>query len=853
MNEDLSSPQMSLNNYYSPGDYLITGVIPVKTAKYPEYAFLSDPAHDSLMIWEMNYQHVLAILFAIKEISENPKLLPNITLGYSIYENCFSVRITCEATADLLSTGHWMVPNFKCGRQEKLLAVIQGGDFETFFQMATMLDVYKVPQLTYGFVNHILSDKTPFPSSYWMSPKATLQYKGILKLLQYFGWTWVGLIAPDNDGGELFRKANVMICYGDSDSMLLLPYGLNEIERINNASIGKVWISTALWGFTLSTFFTYWNIKFFHGSLAFSIQTNKRSKSQDLFLTQDEYSLDSAQSETFDCAHSNHRWTRKTWKRCRERGKLEGLPPAWLGKGMSAESDNVYRAVYVVAHAFHALITSISSRMKTAEEGRLDLLNIEPWQLHPFLRSVRFNSNAMDEVHFDEDGELVADYDIVNLVTFPNQSAVRVKVGTLETQASSGLELTVHEEAIVWPNWFNQTKPHSACTESCQPGYSKVVPEGQPICCYHCTPCMKGTISTHTDADHCHECPRDQYSNSERDQCIPKTIDFLSYEEPLGITFIVFALFFCLITGSVLGIFVKYQNTPIVKANNRNLSYILLIALLLSFLASFLFIGQPQNVTCLLRQTAISIIFSVAISSLLAKTITVVLSFMATKPGNKVSKWVGKNVGNAMVFFCSIIQFGSSVVCMVISPPFLEVDMDSQVGQIKLQCNELSVTMVPYVLGYMGLLAAISFIVAFLARKLPRGFNEAKFITITVLVFCSYGVSFVPTYQNSKGKYIAAAQTFSILASGAGLLAGVFLPKCYIIVLRPDLNTKEHLMMKRKVKSDFKCMPQPNFREKPFVKECPPPPDGLLQLLRPLLQAKDNIDGIVTRGERQFA
>ncbi|XP_072010530.1 vomeronasal type-2 receptor 26-like [Engystomops pustulosus] len=240
-----------------------------------------------------------------------------------------------------------------------------------------------------------------------------------------------------------------------------------------------------------------------------------------------------------------------------------------------------------------------------------------------------------------------------------------------------------------------------------------------------------------TDADNCLQCESDEWPNEERDRCLPKVTEFISYQnDPMASVFSCLSLFGCLVTGSIFTIFISYRDTPIVKANNRNLSYLLLVSIFLSFLSVFLFLGRPSDVTCRLRETSFGVFFSVAVSSLLAKTVMVCVAFKSTKPGSPWRRWLSVKLPYTIVLLCSSIQVVICVIWLSMSPPFQDLDTQSSPGKIIIQCNEGSDICFYSMLGYMGLLAAGSFLLAFMVRTLPDSFNEAKYITFSMLLFC---------------------------------------------------------------------------------------------------------------------
>ncbi|XP_062993125.1 vomeronasal type-2 receptor 26-like [Elgaria multicarinata webbii] len=605
-----NNPAYIPHEWYEPGDFIIGGMASHIHFFFPKNLFNKHPSKETFklpIVVTKFYQHILALVFAVDEINKNPKILPNVTLGFHIYDSYSDSRMTYRTTLDLLFNSHQFLPNYKCYIQENVIGVIGGLNYDTSSRMVDILGLYKIPQISFGAFEQAMSDHTTFPAFYRMVPNEALEYQGLVQLLLHFQWKW----------------------------------------------------------------------------------------------------------------------------------------------------------------------------------------------LHSLIQKVSFNNSAGDEIAFNGCGELTGGFDVTNLVTFANHSFVRVKVGRLDPHAIPGKLLTINENRIVWQRAMTKVPPLSLCNNPCHPGYSKKKKEGEKFCCYDCDPCPERMFSNQDDMETCVNCPVDHYPNKFHDECILKNPNFLAFEDTLGIISTSFALVLSLTTVLVLGIFIRNRDTALVKANNRSLTYILLFSLLLSFLCSFLFIGKPNKATCLLQQTVFGIVFSVSLSTILAKTLSVLLAFIATKPGSQMRKWVGKRLSYSTVLSCSVIQTWICALWLATSPPFPDLDMTSMAEEIVLLCNEGSATMLYCVFGYMGLLAAASFTVAFLARKLPDSFNEAKFITFSMLVFCSVWVSFVPIYQSTRGKNMVAVEIFSILASSTGLLCCIFSPKCYIIVVRPELNKKEHLMRRK--------------------------------------------------------
>eukprot|EP00079_Xenopus_tropicalis_P032579 XP_017946350.1 PREDICTED: G-protein coupled receptor family C group 6 member A-like [Xenopus tropicalis] len=655
---------------------------------------------------QQNFRHLIDFRFAVEQSNKDPALLPNLTLGYHIYDSCGDPR----------------------------------------------------KAISYGATDHLLRDQGTFPYLFHTAQNEESSYMALSKLLRRFGWTWVGIITSDDISGEKERQLLSQylyrggICTDFTIKINIDKHSKTDI-RNNIDTIRKSSTSIILLCGTISYFVI---------ARLILIKSALREKTLVLFSNwgTDDVVI-SYDLETFNCSLLF----------------VQGLHYNGDTVGMERFLENLHPSKYPGDRLLENIWTLFHLCL-SEDPNKNGLFVFIYWLI---LRNCSGAECITDLPYFTADSD---------------SSQVRLAVGMMSRAVHDmNVQLGGNSVKIIEKYHYRHQVPRSQCSDNCPPGFRKAPRPRAQSCCYDCAPCSEGEISNITDSISCFPCPDMEWPNEGKDQCITRKEDFLSYTNNVISVFVSsVAIFFFLITLLIFDIFITFRDSPIVRANNRSLSFLLLVSIKLSFLSVFLFLGRPVDITCMLRIITFGITFSIAVSSLLAKTIMVCVAFKATKPGSSWRKWLGVKLSNSVVLFCSSIQIIICMTWLAISPPFQELDIHTSPGTIIIQCNEGSAIGFYSVIGYMGLLAAVSFVLAFLARSLPDSFNEAKYITFSMLLFCSVWITMIPAYLSTKGKNTVCVEIFAILTSSAGLLASIFLPKCYTILFRPEMNVKSFLL-----------------------------------------------------------
>ncbi|KAM6933288.1 uncharacterized protein FYW49_001659 [Xenentodon cancila] len=794
------------------GDITIGGVFAIHSHISKPSLTLTGPP-EPLVCSRLNlreFRFAQTVIFAIEEINNSSSLLPNVSIGYKIFDNCASPLPSTRAAMGLIN-GQERTEGKTCSGQSSVHAVIGTSESSTTIVMQQILGIFQIPGISSSATCECLSSRKAYPSFFRTIASDLYQSRALAQLVKHFGWTWVGTVNSDNDYGNngmaIFlaaaQESGVCVEYTEkldreapekflkvvevikkSTARVIVAFVphvevnmLFELLSLHNIT-GLQFIGVEGW-ITADSLVTPTSFSVLGGSLGFAVPKSNVSGLDD-FLAKGFWDI------KLQCNETN---TDDILTNCKEHQELIKLKDYDDDVPELRFTSNIYKAVYAVAHSLHSIMKCSDS------QGCEKAADISPLQVIEFLKEVNFTIKNGEQVWFDSTGSTVAKYEVLNWQKGPNGSVVFKPVGYYDASLPPGQRFVLNTEDIIWPGG-SKDLPKSVCSESCRPGTHKVLEKGKPICCYNCVPCPFGEISNTTDSVDCIKCPEEYLSNQNRDACVLKDVEFLSFTEVMGKVLVFFTLFGVLLTLIVATLFLLNKDTPLVRANNSELSFLLLFSLTLCFLCSLTFIGEPTESSCMLRHTAFGITFVLCISCILGKTLVVLMAFRATLPGSNVMKWFGPAQQRLSVLALTLIQVIICILWLTITPPFPFKNSKTYKDKIIVECALGSPFGFWAVLGYIGLLALLCFVFAFLARKLPDNFNEAKFITFSMLIFCAVWITFIPAYVSSPGKFTVAVEIFAILSSSYGILVCIFAPKCFILALKPELNTKKHIMGK---------------------------------------------------------
>uniref|UniRef100_A0A4W4DPK6 G-protein coupled receptors family 3 profile domain-containing protein n=1 Tax=Electrophorus electricus TaxID=8005 RepID=A0A4W4DPK6_ELEEL len=749
-------------------------------------------------------RYARALEFTIYEINNRTDLLPGITLGYQIYDSCSAERKAVEAAFQFVNG---LDPDFNDSssyNQEISASSTGTSNCPSSFPSLTELQVSVYATCA------CLNDKHQFPAFFRTVPSDEHQAVALSRMIRHFGWTWIGAVCSDTEYGnygmaaflKAAREEGICVEYSEVYYRTQPRSKLERVANVIRRSTARVilaflasgdmkflleelareplppiqWIGSETW--ITDVDFLRFNmcagavgfgepLALISGLHEFLVDLSPAQVSKSPLLTE-------LWERSFNCNLKGRIDASMNVRQCDGSEDIRVLQNPYTYTSQLRNTVMVYKATYAIAHAIHEF-TQYS-------EFSLFL----PLQVYNHLRRVNFTTKNGYQVNFDSNGDPVVVYDVINWQYNKDGALDMVTVGYYDSSKPKGQHVSLCRFQV----------PVSVCSESCPPGTRKAVQKGRPVCCYDCIPCAEGEISNMTDSWGCLHCSPEFWPNSKRDSCLPKPVEFLSWDDTLGIILTVFSITGAFMAVCVIAVFYKHRASPIVRANNSELSFLLLFSLILCFLCSLTFICQPSEWSCMLRHTAFGITFVLCISCVLGKTIVVLMAFRATLPGSNVMKWFGPPQQRLSVLIFTLIQVLICAIWLKLSPPFPFRNLKLYKERIILECGLGSAIGFWAVLGYIGFLALLCFILAFLARRLPDNFNEAKFITFSMLIFCAVWITFIPAYVSSPGKVTVAVEIFAILASSFGLIFCIFAPKCFIIVFRPEQNTKKHLMGK---------------------------------------------------------
>ncbi|XP_064253197.1 taste receptor type 1 member 1 [Passer domesticus] len=796
------------------GDHRLAGLFPLHTGAHRDEASLLVRGCDDAAFKSHGYCLSQALRFAVEEINNSTTLLPNVTLGYEIYDTCSeptNFHATLCALARKGRQGVQVLPSFQ-HYEPQAVAVIGPDSTRLALTTAAVLSLFLVPEISYEASTELLSLKRLYPSFLRTIPSDRQQVKAIFLLLQHFGWTWVALLGSDNIYGrtgldalqELLTASNVCVGYratipANSDAnnpelhnlvQILTEVKVNvTVVFSNRGSVlpffevvvqrnvtGMVWVASEDWSLAQ----TIWQVPGIHtiGSV-FGMAVEKPEPTMlerfEAWRMWEEGAVAERASSAEAGSESVGNARLDCTQRCTGCHVRATVPDMYDAQG----SFNVYSAVYAVAHGLHDLLGCVS--------GACSKGTVYPWQLLQKIREVNFTLYE-SRISFDAHGDIQKGYDIVMWKWLGSNWASDV-IGTFRVNPE---RLSIDPGKILWHTEDGQA-PSSVCSEACKPGEMRLQ-QSRHKCCFSCVACPPGSFLNTSDPFDCQACGLDEWSPAGSEVCFNRTVEFLSWSEPLSWVLLALAALLMLLIAALVVLFALNASTPVVKSAGGKTCFLMLGSLACTCSSLFCYFGEPSQAACLLRVPLFAISFTVFLSCVATRSFQILCIFKLNARWPALYEaWMRRQGPVLFVAASTAAQVALCVATEAVSPSVPRREYRVWADRVVLECAQSDAADAAIV--YTLLLSAGCFALSYAGTDLPAAYNEAKSLTVSLLLHLGCSAAVLCSQGALRGRADTAVRVLSTLGTLAAVLGGYFVPRAFVILLRPHQNTAEHFQM----------------------------------------------------------
>ncbi|KAF6209121.1 hypothetical protein GE061_014864 [Apolygus lucorum] len=405
-----------------------------------------------------------------------------------------------------------------------------------------------------------------------------------------------------------------------------------------------------------------------------------------------------------------------------------------------------------------------------------------------YLKTVTFTGLSGDKFHFDNNGDGPARYNVIHFKQVAPKNFSWVWVGE-------------YVEGVLWMNMSEiqfklgtSVLPESMCSLPCERGQAKTYVEGES-CCWHCFNCTQYQIRNPKDETQCIICPLGTIPDPNHEVCFDIPEVYLEPNSLWAIGAMSFSSTGIFITLLIFAVFLRNNDTPVVKAAGRELTYVLLIGILLCFLMTFILVLKPTDVVCAFQRFGAGFCFTVVYAALLTKTNRISRIFNASKRTAKRPSFI---TPRSQLIICSgliFIQVLVTLIWMLVSPPKAIHHYPTRDDNL-LVCSSYVDASYMIAFGYPILLILVCTVYAVLTRNIPEAFNESKHIGFTMYTTCVIWLAFVPLYFSTVNHIPMriTSMCVAISLSACVTIFCLFSPKLYIILIRPERNVRQSMM-----------------------------------------------------------